>query len=210
MKTKIKIIILLFLIVTCTINISAQRKYEFGLTTGAVRFYPEVQHLGSSPNNSMENGLGWSAGVYIQDNWKPRLSQIVELNYYSMHSDIYLEKFPTGPHGGQTKPIVGDFKNTSFSTLSLSAGVKYFLRKSLFVYPSFEIARSLNKKIDINKTSYNATLGVGIDLKKISVLLEYAYGLKYQRLVYDPAVPFASTHRNKYLQLKVQVPIINM
>jgi hypothetical protein len=67
----------------------------------------------------------------------------------------------------------------------------------------------LNPDVEINKTTFNLKLGAGTAIGPVNVILEYAYGLKYQQTVYDITVPFASTHRNRYLQLKAQIPIHN-
>ncbi len=202
--------LLLSLIVNSKVT-QAQRIIKIGFTGGAARFYPEAQHLGANLNNSMGNGLGWSAGVFIQENWKPKIKQIVELNYYALSSDVFLQKNPQGPwspnDGTGRQPIYGNFQNTPFNLLAISGGIKYLLTDKLFVYPGFEIARSLSKKIEINKTTYHVKFGAGVTLKHVDFMLEYAYGLKYQQTVYDCTVPFASTHRNKYLQLKVHIPL---
>ena len=133
----------------------------------------------------------------------------MEINYYNLSGDVILESDPIGPggYGVGEQPVWGDFRNTSFDLLAISGGIKYFLNKSLFVYPGFEFARSLNKNIDINRTTYNLKLGAGVDIKGVDIILEYAYGLKYQRMIYDPTVPFVIPLRNKYLQLKVHVPL---
>jgi hypothetical protein len=81
MKTKAIIISLMLF----TLGMAqAQRKTEIGLTGGAARFYPEAENLGSNLNNSMENGWGWSAGIFVEDHWKPKIHQIIELNYYDL------------------------------------------------------------------------------------------------------------------------------
>lgn len=192
-------------------SLQAQRITETGLTGGGIRFYPEAQHLGSSLNNRMDNGWGWSAGVFFEDHWKPKIHQVVELNYYNLSSDVFLQKNPLGPwspnDGTGRQPVYGNFDNTSFNHLAVSGGIKFFFTPKLFAYPAFEVARALNADVDVNKTTFHLKLGAGVDLRGVDILLEYAYGLKYQRMIYDPAVPFVSTHRNKYLQLKIQVPI---
>lgn len=210
MRTILKITILFFVVNTASTT-QAQRTTQIGFTGGAARFYPEAQHLGSSFNNRMDNGWGWSAGVFIQKYWKPKIHQIIELNYYALSSDVYLEKVIGSPYDDPNYQIIrGNYDNTSFNQLAVSGGIKYFLNKKLFVYPGFEIARALNPDIDINKTTYNLKLGAGVDLGRADVFLEYSYGLKYQRMIYDITVPFASTHRNTYLQLKVQVPLYRL
>lgn len=207
--------ILVFLLIVWSLTTQAQRTTEIGLTGGGIRFYPEAQNLGANLNNSMDNGWGWSAGIFIEDHWKPKIHQIIEINYYNLSSDVFLQKNPTPPwspydENDNRKPVYGNFDNTSFSQIAISGGIKYFLNKKLFAYPGFELARALNRDVDINKTTYNLKLGGGINLRGIDILLEYAYGLKYQRIVYDPTVPFTTTHRNKYLQLKVQVPLYRL
>jgi len=211
MKPILKTIILLVVVFTA-ITTRAQRTTEIGLTGGATRFYPEAQHLGSNRNNRMDNGWGWTAGVFIEDHWKPKIHQIVEINYYSLLSDVYFQKIVGKPYNNDEnyQIIDGDYDNTSFNQIAVSGGIKYFLNKRLFVYPGFELARALNGNIDINKTTYNLKLGAGADFRGVDILLEYTYGLKYQRMVYDYSVPFASTHRSQYLQLKVQVPLFRL
>lgn len=208
MKTKT---IILFLMMFTLGMAHAQRITKIGLTGGAARFYPEAENLGSNLNNSMENGWGWSAGIFIEDHWKPKIHQIIELNYYNLLSDVYLQKNPTPPwspyDGTGREPVYGDFSNTAFNNIAISGGVKYFLTRALFAYPAFEIARTLNPDVEINKTTLNLKLGAGAAIGPVNVILEYTYGLKYQQTVYDITVPFASTHRNRYLQLKVQVPV---
>lgn len=207
MKVVFKLSILLF-VIFISHTAQAQRITEIGLTGGGIRFYPEPQHLGSNLNNSMDNGWGWSAGIFIEDHWKSKIHQVVELNYYNLSSDVFLQKNPLGPgsYGGE-QPVYGNFDNTSFNQLAVSGGIKYYLTPKLFAYPAFEAARALNSDVDINKTNFHLKLGAGVDLRGVDILLEYTYGLKYQRMIYDPTVPFVITHRNKFLQLKVQVPL---
>lgn len=210
MKTIKSVIFLFFLFLSY--NTFAQRTTEIGFTGGAVRFYPEAQHMGANRNNSMDNGWGWSAGVFVEDHWKPKIHQIVEINFYKLTSDVFLQKNPEGPWGigDERQPIYGNYENTLFNHMAISGGLKYFLNKTLFVYPGFELARALNSDVDINKTTYHLKLGGGINLRGVDILLEYAYGLNYQRIVYDPTVPFATTHRNTYLQLKAQIPLYRL
>ena len=214
MKT-IKIPIILFFSISIINSVQAQRTTEIGFTGGVARFYPEAQNIGSNLNNSMDNGWGWSAGVFVEDHWKPKIHQIIEINFYNLASDVFLQKNPTPPwspydENDDRKPVYGNYDNTSFSQIAISGGIKYFLNKKLFVYPGFELARALNSDVDINKTTYNLKLGGGVNLRGVDILLEYTYGLKYQRIVYDPTVPFTTTHRNTYLQLKVQVPLYRL
>lgn len=203
--------ILALLILFFDFNSHAQRITEIGLSTGAIRFYPEAQYLGANRNNSMDNGWGFSAGIFAEDHWKPKIHQVVEVNYYNLSSDVFLQKNPNGPwapyDGTGRQPVYKNFQNTSFDQVAISGGIKYFLNKKLFLYPAFEVARSLNSSVDVNKTTYHLKLGAGIDLNTFKVGLEYAYGLNHQRKIYDYTIPFAGTHRNKYLQLKVHIPL---
>src|SRR5690554_6490204 len=105
MKIILESIILCFVILFSG-NIQAQRITEIGLSGGGIRFYPEAQHLGSSLNNRVDNGWGWSAGVFFEDHWKPKIHQVVELNYYNLSSDVFLQKNPLGPGGyGGEQPV---------------------------------------------------------------------------------------------------------
>lgn len=214
MKTIIRTITLLAVITSCFSIATAQRKTEIGVTGGGARFYPIAKQLGSSLNDKMENDWGWSAGIFITDYWKPRIQQIIELNYYGFKSDVFLQKDPTPPwspyDGTGRKPVYGNFENTSFSQIALSGGIKYLMNNTLFVYPAFEIGYCLNPDIDISRTVFSVKLGLGADIRGVDIILEYDYGLSYPRMIYDPTVPFTSTHRNSYLQLKAQVPLYNL
>ena len=209
MKT-VKILLTLFIALLFFSSSQAQRITEIGVTGGSARFYPRAQHMGANLNNSMDNGWGWSAGIFAEDYWKSNIHQIIEINYYNLLSDVFLQKNPLGPWSPNDdtgrQPVYGNYNNTSFRQIAISGGVKYFFNKKLFAYPGFELARTLNSNVDVNKTTYHLKLGAGVDLRGVDILLEYAYGLKFQRIVYDPTVPFATTHRNTYLQLKVQIP----
>ena len=204
----LSIIIILFL--NCS-SVNAQRKTEIGLTASAARFYPRVESLGSSLNNKMENGWGWTAGIFIEEHWKGKIHQIIEINYYCFYSNVFLEKIPNGGgYGSNIQPVIGNYQNTDFNQIALSGGLKYFLNNTLFVYPAFEIGFSLNSDIDINKTVYSVKLGIGVELGNFDLILEYDYGLTDQRMVFDPTVPFAATYRNSYLQIKAQIPLYNL
>ncbi len=191
---------------------TAQRKTEIGVTGGGARFYPIAKQLGYSLNNKMENDWGWSAGIFLEEYWKPNINQIIELNYYGFKSDVFLENTPIGGggYGSDNQTIYGDFDNTSFSQIAISGGIKYLMNNTLFVYPAFEIGYCLNPDIDISRTVFSVKLGLGADIRGVDIILEYDYGLNYPRTVYDATVPFASTHRNSYLQLKAQVPLYNL
>ena len=162
MKT-IKITLILFFSISIIGIAQAQSTTEIGFTGGAARFYPEAQNMGANLNNSMDNGLGWSAGVFVEDHWKPKIHQIVEINFYNLSSDVFLQQNPTPPwspydENDNRKPIYGNFNNTSFSQIAISGGIKYFLNKKLFVYPGFELARALNS--DVSTVSVSSAIAI--------------------------------------------------
>lgn len=209
---RLKHLLIIFPLFVFNSNLHAQRTISLGFSGGGIRFYPEAQHMGSNRNNSMSNGWGWSAGIVAEDHWRPKIHQVVELNYYNLSSDVFLQKNPDGfwsPYNENDprKPVYGNFKGTSFSQVSVAGGIKYFMNNKLFVSPGIEFARMLNADVDINRNTYNIKAGAGVHTGAVDVMLEYAYGLKYQRIVYDPNIPFASTQRNRYLQLKINIPV---
>ncbi len=223
-------------LILCLNLAHAQRITEFGLNAGTARFYPEARYFDNyhNGNNSVDNGFGWSSGVFLENYWNPKFRQVIEINYYNFSSDIYLQKDPAGPwspyDGTGRQPVIGNFRNEPYHFLSFSVGIKYFLNKRLFVYPGFELARSLNPRVDLNTIIYyaksweplyirtynkgniscNAKLGVGVDLKVADILLEYSYGLNYQLSFFEYSTPLGLTQRNNYLQLKVQVPLLRL
>jgi hypothetical protein len=228
MTTTFKTIAFFILIIfSCTAY--AQPNFEVGLTGGFARFYPETEFFSQSLNNQADNGFGWSAGIFYEKHWKPKINPVLELNYSNFSSDFILEhRFFDPETGNSGEPVSGTFRDATFSYLSASAGVKLYLNNKLFVYPGFEISKSLNRKTDLwsvmyyakdwgssvciknrylNKTNYYAKFGFGVDLKALDVMLEYVYGLNYQLSFFEYSTPFGVNHRNKYLQLKVQVPI---
>jgi hypothetical protein len=228
MKTMFKTTTFFALIIfSCTAN--AQSNIEIGLTGGFARFYPETKFFSQSLNNQADNGFGWSAGLFVEKRWNSWFNPVFEVNYTNLSADFYLENTyydrETGEFTGRASEA---FKGVSFSYLSASAGFKFYLNKKLFVYPGFEFARPLNRKTDLwsvmyyakewpsyvyvknrylNKTNYYAKLGIGVDLKAVDVILEYVYGLNYQLSFFEYSSPFGINHRNKYLQLKVQIPL---
>ncbi len=234
MKTTTQIVILGILFILGSNLAHAQRITELGLSAGVARFYPEARYFYNyhNDNNSVDNGFGWSSGVFLENYWNPKFRQVIEINYYTFSSNIYLQKnlkAPGSPHDGSPgQPVIGNFRNEPFNFLSISAGIKYFLNKRLFVYPGFELAMSLNPRVDLNtiiyyaksweplyirtsnkgNTSSYAKLGVGVDLKVADILLEYSYGLNYQLSFFEYSTPLGLTQRNKYLQLKIQVPLL--
>jgi len=209
----IKIFFFALLLLGATIA-NAQQKTEVGITAGVARFYPQMLHYGIYTSaDQMSDGPGWTAGAFIQQYLTPKVQQILEINYVTLASNITMEQVSMEPYGagnGQPQPIREDFRHTPFTSLSVSLGGKYYLTKKLFAYPAFVLARSLNQNMTMNATDYRVKVGLGLKLKKAHVILEYAYGLRDQSRVLDPAVPFQNTTRTKYLQLKVQVPLFRL
>lgn len=199
----------LFILLISAISTKGQKPLQIGVSGGALLFSPQAQHLGHSLNNSMKNGAGWSAGIYIEEFRTNKLHPILKINYFNLKSDVFLQKVTGNPYAGDDyQNIIGDYKNTAFNQLAFSAGFRYYINHYFFVSPGVELFRALNKKTDINKTTYNVKLGAGADLEFAKIILEYAYGLQNQRTIYDSTIPFVSTHRNTYLQLKVHIPLV--
>ncbi|HKJ79078.1 MAG TPA: hypothetical protein VKA10_06065 [Prolixibacteraceae bacterium] len=194
--------------------INAQRTTEIGFTGGAIRFYPDLEEkFSTSKNDAMDNGWGFSAGVFLEDHWKPRIHQIVELNYINLNSDVFLEYNPVGSGGyggANSQNSWKNFGNVSFNYIAISGGTKLFLNKKLFVYPGIEWARILTNEVDLNKSTYHLKLAAGFNSREFDVILEYNYGLKYQRRVYSLSPPLLGTHTNNFLQLKVQIPFYSL
>ncbi len=233
MKKKLKSILLACLFLAGLNSTFGQKKIEVGITTGAIRFYPEASFINQDYNNSMNNGFGWSAGIFLEKPWKPKIHPIIELNFYNFLSDVYLHEinFLDPTDSRKQEYIIQDLVNEPFNYLSFSLGIKYYLGKRLFICPGFEIARSCKKQVQFNELrSYfggwtitnpfilkeentrriisNAKLGIGINLKKVDLILEYSHGFDWQLSVYDYDTPLGFAQRNSYLQLKVQVPLL--
>ena len=193
---------------------NAQQKPEVGITAGVARFYPKMIHYGTYTSaDQMSKGPGWTAGLFIQQYRTPKIQQILEINYVNLSSDITMEQVSTEPYeagSGQPQSVREDFRNTSFTSLSVSFGAKYYLTKKLFAYPAIIVARSLNKNVLINKTDYRVKVGLGLKLKKTDVILEYVDGLRDQTRGFISTVPFLNTAYIRYLQLKVQVPLFRI
>lgn len=206
----------LFPLLFClTINTTtAQRTTEIGFTGGAVRFYPDLnKKFSTSRNDAMDNGWGFSAGAFIEDRWKPKIHQIIEVNFLSLYSDVFLEYNPVGGGGyggGANQVVWKNFDNKPFDYFTVSGGLKYFLNDKLYFYPGIEWARSLTNEIDLNKSTWHLKLAAGISARKFDVILEYNYGLRTQRRIYDSTIPLIGIHRNKFLQLKIQIPVYRL
>jgi len=208
MKTKKTAFLLLLIFI---VNFSfARQNTKIGLTGGSIRFYPDDNGIlfKLNHNNMMDNGWGWSAGVFFEKPWNQKIRQIMEASYSSLSSDIYLQK-DVWENGTEIESIIGNYKDTKYNYLALSWGVKYFINRRLFLGPSFEMARILNDDISINKILPSVKVGAGIETQKVNIMLEYTYALEEQQRIFDISVPFAVNHRNKYLQIKVQVPLFD-
>ncbi len=182
---------------------------EFGLTGGPVNFYPQAHHPSPDWQATMHSGWGWSMGIFIEDNWRTNLHPVVELNHYTLSTDVHFSEVsaePAGNNNGQ-QDVSGHYSATSFNHLAFSGGIKYFFIPELFAYPAFEVARALNPKVNNNRFTFRAKLAAGVNLRVLDVILEYAWGLYRQRIVFNEAVPYVSNYRNTFLQLKIQVPL---
>ena len=211
MKAKSVVLIILSFFAVSTVK--GQRTTTIGFTGGAARYYPDLdEKFSTSRNDAMDNGWGYSAGVFIEDSWKPKIHQIIEVNFLSLYSDVFLEHNTVGPGGYGTgnQPVYWLFENTEFNYFTVSGGIKYFLNDRIFACPGIEWARSITGDVDLNKSTYHLKLAAGINAGKFDVMLEYDYGLRTQRRIYDETVPFIGTHRNRFLQLKVQVPVYRL
>ncbi len=205
MKKK-TILFLLLAIFTITV-VQAQHKTEVGLTGGAIGFSPVYYEHWNFNELSMDFGVGWSAGAFVEQHWKPRIYQIIELNFYSLNSKVKFEKSVPNDIGYGYKAITIYSQNESFPQIALSGGVKFFVSDHFFVYPGFEFSRALNSNVIANKTSYNLKLGAGFKIGIVSVLLELCHGLNNQIVIYSETPRLTGSHTYRYLQLKVQVPI---
>ena len=212
-KLKQSIYLLVFLLAVQTVT--AQSGSKLGITVGAARFYPDDEGFlfKLNHNNTLSNSWGWSAGMFFEKPWTSKIHQMFEVNYSDYSTDIFLQKNPDGPwspgDGTGREPIIGDYNNTKYNYLSFSWGFKYYVNNKLFVYPSLDVAKTLNEDISINKILPNAKLSAGMEIQKVNLLLEYSYSLEKQQRIFDLSVPFIVTHRNKLLQLKVQIPLFD-
>lgn len=228
MKTY-KICIFLSLVFSVCISL-AQQHTKIGLTSGISRFYPETKFFSQSLNNLAKNGIDWSVGLYYEKKWKPKINPCLELNYNNSTSSFYLETSSINSTTGEHQQSESaNFSNVPFRYFALSMGSKIFFNSKLFIAPGLEFAKSLNRRVDLwsivyyskdwnmvylkdrylSKTNYNVILGIGVDLKAIDLIIEYKYSLNYQLSFFEYSKPFGINHRNKYLQLKVQVPLFN-
>ncbi len=232
MKTKTQTFFIFFFLCVSLHQSNAQKKLDIGFTGGINRYYPEADFVVKNHNNSLSNGLGWSAGMFIEKHWMLKLHPVLEFSFTSLGSDLYLQHNIIGQPGNpqDREYIIKDLKNEKFNYFSLSAGFKYYVGDRWFIYPGFEVARSCKKQDkfeDIEKyfddwrvtnpfiltdehtnqyVSY-AKIGIGIDLNKIKLLLEYAHGLNDQLEFYDYEAPLGFARKNSYMQFKIQVPV---
>ncbi len=186
-----------------------QRVTEFGLTGGPVRFYPQAGHPEAGWAASMDNGWGWSMGIFVEDHRFLRFHPVVELNHYTLSTDVNFQSTSAGQNGNGAgeKANERNFSSISFNHLGFSGGIKYFIIPELVVYPAIEVARTLNPDVEKNRYTLRMKLAAGVNLGYLDVMLEYAYGLYRQQIAYYDTDPYVSNHRNTFLQLKLQVPL---
>lgn len=118
--------------------INAQRTTNIGFTGGVARYYPDLdEKFSTSRNDAMDNGWGYSAGIFIEDSWKSKIHQIIEVNFLCLYSDVFLENNPYGPggYGSGSQPVYWLFENTAFNYFTISGGIKYFLNDRILPIP---------------------------------------------------------------------------
>ncbi len=200
------VLFLLLTIYTVTV-VQAQHKTEVGLTGGAIGFFPAYYEHLAYGELSMDFGMGWSAGAFVEQQWKPRIHQIIELNFYSLNSKVKFEKSVPNDIGYGYKAITIYSQNESFPQIALSGGVKFFVSDHFFVYPEFEFSRALSSNVDMKKTSYNLKLAAGFKISNVDVMFEYCHGFTRQGVVYSDYPLLIGNHLYRYLQFKIQIPI---
>jgi len=126
-----KIVLFLLLAIFTVTDVQAQHKTEVGLTGGAIGFFPAYYEHLVYGELSMDFGAGWSAGAFVEQHWKPRIHQIIELNFYSLKSKVMFRK--SSEHGYDDLIVYSE--NESFPQIALSGGVKFFVSDHFFVYP---------------------------------------------------------------------------
>ena len=198
-----KTVLFLLLAIFTVTDVQAQHKTEVGLTGGAIGFFPAYYEHLVYGELSMDFGAGWSAGAFVEQHWKPRIHQIIELNFYSLKSKVMFRK--SSEHGYDDLIVYSE--NESFPQIALSGGVKFFVSDHFFVYPGFEFSRALSSNVNMNKTSYNLKLAAGFKISNVDVMLEYCHGFTRQGVVYNESPLFIGNHFYRYLQLKIQVPL---
>jgi len=207
MKPKCKIYFITFYF--CTV-VFAHARAQPGTTAGvrlsALWFTPELMDV--RYNTYMGNGPGFSAGIFFEDQLKPKVISVAEIGFTRLSCDVLMSHLSVGGgYEAYTSPFFSG--NVNFDYLTLSAGAKYFLTDRLFGYPSFEISQSVDGNIKINKTTYHAGLKIGYRFYSFDINLGYVYGLKNQGCVYSNENGSVSglNHRNRYWQGSVSVPI---
>ena len=133
--------ILVWILILCTNPSYSQKSLELGITSGAIRFYPHAEFIDHNLNNNVENGSGWSVGLLLEKSWKTRIHPIIELNYYSLASNIFLQKntiiAPGGYGGNGQQPIFINLENEHFNQLAISGGVKLYAGKKIVFLSGF-------------------------------------------------------------------------
>ena len=232
-----QLLILVWILILCTNPSYSQKSLELGITSGAIRFYPHAEFIHHNLNNNVENGSGWSAGLFLEKSWKTRIHPIIELNYYSLASNIFLQKntiiAPGGYGGNGQQPIFINLDDEHFNQLAISGGIKLYAGKRFFFYPGFEFSLSNKKPVKLNdlnpyrggwqisnpfilKEEYthritsNLKLGFGVHLNFADLVLQYSHGLNKQLFFYDFEAPMGFAKQDNCLQFKVQVPLLKI
>ncbi len=190
------------------LGLSAQSKFEMGVQSGFGRFTPQVVRLYSTGynNNSMENGWAWSAGAFGRYNFREWLKPQVEVNLYNGQSHLTFEH--VNYSDVTEEPVWGKYPNTWFRQAAVSVGAQVYLKKSFFVLPAIEFAHSYGADLQTDPNDWNWHLGFGFSIRYIDLILDYSEGMHDQFRYFDrKQYGFASEHRNRFLQLKVQVPL---
>ncbi|MDR2887970.1 MAG: hypothetical protein LBV26_08230 [Bacteroidales bacterium] len=211
MKTKITL--LLFCVLTSTAIFAQKGNTEIGITGGLMQFETVRGEFLDFSNPTIQNGFGWSAGIFAENYWKPKIHPIVEVNFYNYSSYIF-SGHPFSSYYYSPEMLYlqsAGFSSKQFSDIAVSGGIKYLFSKKLFVYPGVELAWIFNSDNYKNKTNLNLKLGGGVNFKRFDVMLEYSHGLQPERTSYDKSADsYTSEKHNTYLQLKVQVPVYRL
>ncbi|MFZ5428840.1 MAG: hypothetical protein ACOZDD_01305 [Bacteroidota bacterium] len=207
---KSKLLKISFAITICSIwfaHAAAQSTTTAGVRLSALWFTPEL--MDGRYNSYLGTGLGFSAGIFFEDQLKPRLISVAEIGFTRLGTEVAVSHYSGGGHGGYGSVSSSFNGKVHFDYLSLSAGVKYFLSDRLFGYPFLDVSRSVDGSVKINKTTYHAGLRFGYKFYSFDINLGYVYGLKNQGSVYSNEAGSGTglNHRNRYWQGSVSIPI---
>lgn len=183
----------------------AQPRTTTGVRLSTLWFTPEL--VDGRYNTYMGNGPGFSAGIFFEDQLKPKIISVAEIGFARLGTEVSVIRYSVGGYDGFTQS--GFRGKVNFDYLTLSAGAKYFLSERLYAYPSFEVSHSVDGNIKIKKTTYNAGLRLGYAFNFLDITLGYVYGLKNQGSVYfkDDGAILGLNHRNRFWQGSISIPI---